>query len=268
MKDKNSNLPRRNYIKGQPFMPMWLDEMQLSDSELRVLMHLWRRGQTCYPTVEQIATYLKKNEATIARIIKSLEGKGLLERSKRKGKRIHNYNFYTLFFQPLPNAGKNNKKNDPNASFKHGVGGGTKELNIKELNLNMHKTLNVVQDQLVERAPDLKSMPNGMVNLEDETCSLPDIITALKWAYDHYNKFKYDSTRNIGILKDREIEKITKNWLNKLEQSDGKIDGDVMRKPQFALEKYLEAAANNQSERCNEHRGIKTRKRKVKMKDG
>ena len=263
MNDTNQTRTPRKYVQGQPFMPLWLDEMPLNDSQMRVLLHLWRRGPNCYPTVEQIATYLKKNESTVARIIKKLEGKGLLKRSKRKGRGIHNRNSYKLLVPNSETDGKKIKDNDPNASFKHGIGGGTKDLQMKDLKNNEQTTPKIAHDQIDRDLADFKPMPCGMANSDSETYSLPDEITTLEWAFSYYRKFKHDAEKNIGILKEREIEDIAIKWRKNLIAQDGKIDGKMLRKPRLALQSFLEAAANNQSKRCNEFRGVKTRRKKV-----
>jgi hypothetical protein len=79
----------------KPFVPAWLDDSDLTTSEFRVLAHLWRRADrscTCYPAAASICKICHISDNTLWSVLRSLEKKGYLTRSKRD----RNSNLYCL----------------------------------------------------------------------------------------------------------------------------------------------------------------------------
>lgn len=76
-------------ITLRPFVPAWFDELGLSAAEFRVLMHLWRWARTkngvkpCTSTARTIQRTCRLSEPTVWKCLRSLEVRGLLQRSKR-----------------------------------------------------------------------------------------------------------------------------------------------------------------------------------------
>ncbi|WP_272575092.1 helix-turn-helix domain-containing protein [Providencia sp. PROV247] len=62
-------------------------ELQITPIEMNILLILlkywWEKDKYPYPSKSVISDYIDKEESTVRRTIKSLEGKGLLNREKR-----------------------------------------------------------------------------------------------------------------------------------------------------------------------------------------
>lgn len=81
--------------KGSPFIPVWFDELQLTSSEYRVLIHLWRRSDrqgTCFPSVPSVITCCRLTENTVWKALRVLEARGLVKRERR----LRTSNLYRL----------------------------------------------------------------------------------------------------------------------------------------------------------------------------
>jgi len=80
---------------GIPFIPLWLDQADLSPAQFRVLSTLWRRagrkGQ-CWPTRDTLWKDCKIHRDTLGDVLNELEANGWISRSKLPGNR----NLYTL----------------------------------------------------------------------------------------------------------------------------------------------------------------------------
>ena len=257
--EKSQNHKTRQYTKGQPFMPVWLDDSDLNDSQMRILLHLWRRGQNCYPSIKSIARQLKKSEATVARCIKTLESMRFLIRKKRKGNNVHNSNMYVLL------CPQDLMKSHSNDSFKPSNGGGIKDLNKKELNSDEQSSL--FSDVRVQGkvGADFNSTLESADKSNAQNGFLPDENSVVRWAAAFHQRYLHDSEKNIGILKSHEIEQIAQNWLVKLRTNGGTIDGMPLRKPRAALESFINSYADNHSKRCNEFHERKFRKKTRKQ---
>ncbi|WP_367871658.1 helix-turn-helix domain-containing protein [Luteolibacter sp. Populi] len=67
-----------------PFIPAWLDELPLNAREFRVLVHLWRRGET-FSSTETIARICRMKRDTVFAALRGLEAAGLIRRESRPG---------------------------------------------------------------------------------------------------------------------------------------------------------------------------------------
>lgn len=67
-----------------PFIPSWLDELNLRPVTFRVYCHLWRRGTT-HSSTKTIAEICRIKRDTVFQILKELEEAGLLQRTARAG---------------------------------------------------------------------------------------------------------------------------------------------------------------------------------------
>ena len=67
-----------------PFIPAWLDELPLNARQFRVLMHLWRRGET-FSSTETIARICRMKRDTVFSALRELEAAGLIRREARPG---------------------------------------------------------------------------------------------------------------------------------------------------------------------------------------
>jgi hypothetical protein len=80
-----------------PFIPLWLENADLTPQQYRVICHFWSRGQgRCFPSLPTIATSCKLNLKTVKSSIKQLEARGLVTRQKRKEPGIRFANEYIL----------------------------------------------------------------------------------------------------------------------------------------------------------------------------
>jgi hypothetical protein len=93
-----------------PFVPAWLDDLSLNARQMRVLIHLWRRGQT-YSNASTIAAVCHLNRDTVFSILADLEAAGLIRRTPRPGR--------TTLIEPVP---QNQTGRDANPSPKTGQG--------------------------------------------------------------------------------------------------------------------------------------------------
>lgn len=96
----------------KPFIPSWLDEAGLSATEFRVLCNLWRRAEretlTCFPSAANIMETCRVAENTLWKVLRSLERKGFLSRTKGR----HNSNTYTLVELVVDSAVRSNTTRD------------------------------------------------------------------------------------------------------------------------------------------------------------
>jgi|GEM_PF-3268887 len=252
MKTNPNELPKKKYVKGAPFIPIWLDEMRLNDAEMHLMIHLWRRGNPCFPSGGSIAKHLGKSEDTIWRLLKAVESKGLLSRQKRKSSGVRNGNLYTLIIDCKPPIQSVDSNTRPDDGDNPRTGRGKKGLKAKGRKGKGGNAPDIAEHGEVVVRSDSNPTPDGAVDPENEEYALPSIETALEWALAYYLKNRHDSSLFIGILRENEILSFTQNWLRNLEITGGKINGSFIRKPRLALETYLEKAALVQSKRCKE----------------
>lgn len=88
----------------RPFIPAWLDDLDLQSAAFRVLCHLWRRADRknqCWPGAKSIVRACRINRDTLWPILSLLETRQLLMRTKTGGNR----NLYTLL-TPRGDGGK------------------------------------------------------------------------------------------------------------------------------------------------------------------
>ena len=79
---------------GTPFIPAWLDGMDLTPVQFRVLCNLWRRAgkdRKCFPKAATIAKDCRIKRATVWGVIEALEERGLITRD-----RLRTSNLYRL----------------------------------------------------------------------------------------------------------------------------------------------------------------------------
>ena len=79
-----------------PFIPAWLDELDLRPAAFRVYCHLWRRGTT-HSSTSTIAKVCRIKRDTVFQILGELEKAGLLEKTIRPGQ--------TSLILPTPSNG-------------------------------------------------------------------------------------------------------------------------------------------------------------------
>ncbi len=85
---KSTSVPTHSDVL-RPFVPAWLDELQLTAAEFRVYAHVWRWGRTktglqdCTSDLAAIIRTCRLSEPTVLRCLKSLVGKGLITRRRR-----------------------------------------------------------------------------------------------------------------------------------------------------------------------------------------
>lgn len=69
---------------GRPFMPAWLDDLSLPGDTLKVLLHMWRRGD-CWESRANMAKHCKIGVRKLDRITRQLLVMGLVSRERRMG---------------------------------------------------------------------------------------------------------------------------------------------------------------------------------------
>jgi hypothetical protein len=93
-----------NSSGGRPFVPVWLDEANLTANEFRVLCNLWRRADAagvCWPSAPRIAADCRIHRDTVWSCLRSLEQGGWITRSKFR----RNSNQYQLHVRVSGNKG-------------------------------------------------------------------------------------------------------------------------------------------------------------------
>ncbi len=81
----------------RPFVPTWMDELELTPFEYRVLIHLWRRANrsnVCWPSIQTIADGCRLHRDTVEKAIRGLLKYELIEKYKRH----RNSNGYRMLF--------------------------------------------------------------------------------------------------------------------------------------------------------------------------
>jgi hypothetical protein len=89
----------------RPFIPAWLDELELTPFEYRVLSHLWRRANrqnVCWPSVQTIADGCRLHRDTVEKALRGLTTWKLIGKYKRH----RNSNGYRMLF-PLGDTRSN-----------------------------------------------------------------------------------------------------------------------------------------------------------------
>jgi hypothetical protein len=80
-----------------PFIPLWMEQAELTPHQYRVLGKLWSHGRgRCFPSVQNIAESCKINLKTAKRTLRELESMGFIERRKRKAAGVRFANEYIL----------------------------------------------------------------------------------------------------------------------------------------------------------------------------
>lgn len=100
--------------KRSPFIPAWLDDLNLTANEFRVLCHLWRRAGSdgvCFPGGDSIRKACRVSDPTLWAVLRKLESRGLLERRKR----FSNSNSYRMM---VPSWGTQNETVTQSGSLK------------------------------------------------------------------------------------------------------------------------------------------------------
>ena len=83
---------------GSPFIPAWLDDMQLSPDAFRLLCHFWRRAgspsRPCFSGRNDICAtvgFSATNKRRLKKSVEELEARGLIRRERRDGTTNHWY---------------------------------------------------------------------------------------------------------------------------------------------------------------------------------
>jgi DNA-binding transcriptional MocR family regulator len=91
-------------VKPNPFIPAWLDELDLKPAAFRLYCHLWRRGDT-YSSASTMAKICRIKRDTVFVILGELEAAGLIRRITRNGQ--------TSLIEPVPPNGATPHKGTP-----------------------------------------------------------------------------------------------------------------------------------------------------------
>jgi len=89
-----------------PFIPNWLDDLELTPSEFRLYAHLCRRGE-CHSKIDTIGQKCGLKRVTICDLLSRLESKGLIERKRLR---------YGVCITPLAPDGAPNRTSAPDGA--------------------------------------------------------------------------------------------------------------------------------------------------------
>ena len=235
-----------------PFIPIWMDELDLKPIQFRVLCHLWRRAGKdgrCYPSAPVIAKSCLINRDTVWPTLTALEEAGLLVKMK---KRFGTANTYLLKvpiggneppIDSLQSAEKDGRLNDCQSAETEGRQSaeteGRKGSKGKGLKRNQTSTLGS------------NSAPHGTAS-SDSAQNSYSLEELLQLSASVHETARRDPGEPLGMFPPEEVAGWVKQWHTEMVATDYHFKGSKIKNPVAALKSYLRSTASNQSKRFKE----------------